>query len=90
MRTLYALAVATLIAIPLPSSPPSAQEVSGVPVVGVAVGASVAGKIVDVAGANAAFLVATVSAGAAALCVGAFQKLLHVPAEHAAQPALAA
>src|SRR6476469_1146662 len=57
---------------------------------GVAVGASVAGKIVDVAGANAAFLVATVSAGAAALCVGAFQKLLHVPAEHAAQPALAA
>jgi MFS family permease len=57
---------------------------------GVAVGASVAGKIVDVAGANAAFLVATVSAGVAALCVGAFQKLLHVPAEHAAQPALAA
>jgi MFS family permease len=57
---------------------------------GVALGASVAGKIVDVAGANAAFLVATVSAGVAALCVGAFQKLLHVPAEHAAQPALAA
>src|SRR3954451_457214 len=43
---------------------------------GVAVGASVAGKIVDVAGANAAFLVATVSAGVAALCVGVFQKLL--------------
>src|SRR3954470_22260654 len=57
---------------------------------GVALGASVAGKIVDVAGANAAFLVATVSAGVAALCVAVFQKLLHVPAEHAAQPALAA
>src|SRR4029079_3366318 len=57
---------------------------------GVAVGASVAGKIVDVSGANAAFLVATVSAGVAALCVGASQKRLHVPAEHAAQPVLAA
>ncbi|MGY1620087.1 MFS transporter [Geodermatophilus sp. SYSU D00691] len=57
---------------------------------GVALGASVAGKIVDVAGANAAFLVATVSAGVAAVAVGAFQKLLHVPAEHAAEPALAA
>jgi MFS family permease len=57
---------------------------------GVALGASAAGKIVDAAGANAAFLVATVSAGVAAICVGVFQKLLHVPAEHAAQPALAA
>jgi len=57
---------------------------------GVALGASAAGKLVDAAGANAAFLVATVSAGRAALCVGRFQKLLHVPAEHAAQPALAA
>jgi MFS family permease len=57
---------------------------------GVALGASVAGKIVDAAGANAAFLVATVSAGLAAVCVGLFQRLLHVPAEHAAQPALAA
>ncbi|MGY1601319.1 MFS transporter [Geodermatophilus sp. SYSU D00815] len=57
---------------------------------GVALGASVAGKIVDVAGANAAFLVATVSAGVAAVAVGVFQRLLHVPAEHAAEPALAA
>ncbi|WP_448626479.1 MFS transporter [Geodermatophilus sp. URMC 64] len=57
---------------------------------GVAVGASVAGKIVDLAGANAAFLVATASAGIAALVVGAFQRLLHVPAEHAVEPALAA
>jgi len=31
-----------------------------------------------------------VSAAVAALTVGAFQRLLHVPAEHAAQPALAA
>src|SRR5206468_3312438 len=53
---------------------------------GVALGASAAGKIVDAAGANAAFLVATVSAGLAAACVGLFQKLLQVPAEHAAQP----
>src|SRR5689334_19717885 len=37
---------------------------------GVALGASVAGKIVDVAGANGGFLVATVSAGIAAICVG--------------------
>jgi predicted MFS family arabinose efflux permease len=57
---------------------------------GVALGASAAGKIVDAVGANAAFLVATVSAGLAAACVGLFQKLLRVPAEHAAQPALAA
>jgi predicted MFS family arabinose efflux permease len=57
---------------------------------GVALGASVAGKIVDVAGANAAFLVATASTGIAAICVGVFQKLLHVPAERAVQPALAA
>ena len=56
---------------------------------GVAVGASVAGKIVDVYGANASFLVATVSAGAAAVVVCLFQRLLHVPAEHAASPALA-
>ena len=56
---------------------------------GVAVGASVAGKIVDVFGANASFLVATVAAGVAALVVGAFQRLLHVPAEHATVPALA-
>jgi MFS family permease len=55
---------------------------------GVAVGASVAGKIVDVAGANAAFSVATVAAGIAAIVVAACQKLLHVPAEHASTPAL--
>jgi len=55
---------------------------------GVAVGASVAGKIVDVWGANAAFLVATVAAAIAAVVVGAFQKLLHIPAEHASAPAL--
>jgi hypothetical protein len=56
----------------------------------VAVGASVAGKIVDVAGANRAFLVATVAAGVAAVVVAAGQKLLHVPAEHVAEPALTA
>jgi len=57
---------------------------------GVAVGASVAGKIVDVAGANTAFLVATVAAGVAAIVVGLFQRRLHVPAEQAPAPALAA
>jgi MFS family permease len=56
---------------------------------GVAVGTSVAGKIVDTYGANASFLVATVSAGLAAVVVLAFQRLLHVPAEHAAEPAMA-
>jgi predicted MFS family arabinose efflux permease len=56
---------------------------------GVAIGASVAGKIVDLYGANAAFLVATVSAALAAVAVGLFQWLLHVPAEHATAPALA-
>jgi MFS family permease len=56
---------------------------------GVAVGASLAGKIVDSEGANASFLVATVSAGAAAVVVGLGQRVLHVPAEHAATPALA-
>jgi MFS family permease len=56
---------------------------------GVAVGASGAGKIVDVYGANASFLVATVAAGAAAVVVGACQRLLRVPAEHAPEPALA-
>jgi MFS family permease len=55
---------------------------------GVAIGASVAGKIVDAAGANRAFLVATVAAAVAAVAVGAGQKLLHVPAEQAAEPAL--
>jgi MFS family permease len=56
---------------------------------GVAVGSSAAGKIVDVYGANASFLVATVSAGVAAAVVTACQHLLHVPAEHAAEPAMA-
>jgi MFS family permease len=56
---------------------------------GVAVGSSVAGKLVDVSGANAAFAVATVSAAIAAVVVAGFQRLLHVPAEHAAEPALA-
>ena len=56
---------------------------------GVAIGASAAGKIVDVFGANAAFLVATVAAGISAIVVGLCQRLLHVPAEHAASPALA-
>lgn len=56
---------------------------------GVAVGASAAGKIVDVAGANRAFVVAIVAAGVAAVVVGLYQRLLHVPAEHAAEPALA-
>jgi MFS family permease len=57
---------------------------------GVAVGGSVAGKVVDAVGANAAFLVATVSTAAAAAVVLLCQRLLHVPAEHAITPALAA
>lgn len=56
---------------------------------GVAVGASVAGKIVDVSGANTAFLVSTVAAAIAAVVVAVFQRLLHIPAEHATEPALA-
>jgi MFS family permease len=56
---------------------------------GVAVGASAAGKIVDVWGANMSFLVATVAAGIAAITVFAFRRFLHVPAEHVAEPALA-
>jgi MFS family permease len=56
---------------------------------GVAIGASLAGKIVDSVGANASFLVATASAGVAAVVVGLGQRCLHVPAEHAATPALA-
>ena len=55
---------------------------------GVAVGASAAGKIVDAAGANTAFLVATAAAAVAAGVVALFQRLLHIPAEHAAAPAL--
>jgi predicted MFS family arabinose efflux permease len=57
---------------------------------GVALGASVAGKIVDVAGANTAFLVATVAAGLAAIVVGSFQPLLDVPEDQPAAPAQAA
>jgi predicted MFS family arabinose efflux permease len=56
---------------------------------GVAVGGSIAGKVVDLVGANAAFLVATVATAAAAAVVAGFQRLLRVPAEHAATPALA-
>jgi MFS family permease len=56
---------------------------------GVAIGASVAGKIVDVVGANASFLVATVAAGTAAIAVGLGQRCLHVPAEHAQTATLA-
>ncbi|MGY1623773.1 MFS transporter [Geodermatophilus sp. SYSU D00965] len=56
---------------------------------GVAVGASVAGKVVDVSGANAAFAVATVAALVAAVVVAAAQRVLHVPAEHATEPAMA-
>ncbi|SNR36984.1 MFS transporter [Blastococcus mobilis] len=55
---------------------------------GVAIGASVAGKLVDVHGANTAFLVATVAAAIAAVVVALFQRLLHIPAEHASTPAL--
>jgi predicted MFS family arabinose efflux permease len=55
---------------------------------GVALGASVAGKLVDVAGANAAFVVASISAGIAAVTVGVYQRLLHVPAEHVGTPML--
>jgi MFS family permease len=56
---------------------------------GVAIGASVAGKIVDESGANAAFLVATVAAAIAAVVVSLCQRLLHVPAEHTSEPAMA-
>jgi MFS family permease len=56
---------------------------------GVAIGASVAGKVVDVYGANAAFAVATVAALVAAVVVAAGQRVLHVPAEHATEPAMA-
>ncbi len=56
---------------------------------GVAVGASVSGKLVDVAGANTAFAVATVAAAVAAVTVGLFRSHLKVPAEHAGTPVLA-
>ena len=44
--------------------------------IGVALGASIAGKIVDASGANAAFVVATVAAGAATVVVALFQRTL--------------
>jgi predicted MFS family arabinose efflux permease len=56
---------------------------------GVALGSSVAGQVVDSRGANAAFLVATAAAAVAAVAVALSQRLLHVPAEHAGSPALA-
>jgi MFS family permease len=55
---------------------------------GVAVGASAAGKIVDVWGANAAFLVATVAAAMAAVVVALCQRMLRVPAERTDAPVL--
>jgi MFS family permease len=57
--------------------------------IGVALGASVSGKIVDAAGANASFAVATVAAGVGAVTVALGQRVLHVPAEQVAEPALA-
>jgi MFS family permease len=56
---------------------------------GVALGASIAGKVVDVAGANMSFLVATVAAAIATVVVVLCQRLLRVPAEHAVVPAMA-
>jgi MFS family permease len=56
---------------------------------GVALGASVAGKVVDLAGANTAFAVAIAAAAVAAVVVVICQRMLRVPAEHAAEPALA-
>jgi predicted MFS family arabinose efflux permease len=55
---------------------------------GVALGAGVSGKLVDVSGANSASSVAAVAAGAAALVVGAFRGTLRVPAEHVGSPLL--
>ena len=56
---------------------------------GVAIGASAAGKLVDVHGANTAFGVAVAAAAIAAVVVASYQRLLHVPAEHAMTPAMA-
>jgi len=55
---------------------------------GVAVGASTTGKIVDVAGANTGFLVGTVAAAGAAAVVALGQTHLHVPPERASAPVL--
>lgn len=57
---------------------------------GVAVGASLAGLVVDEFGANASFLVAIVPAALAAGVVAAFQRLLVVPAENAEAAAVMA
>jgi MFS family permease len=55
---------------------------------GVALGAGVSGKLVDVSGANSAFSVAAVAAAAAAVTVGVFRSTLRVPAEHVGSPLL--
>jgi MFS family permease len=55
---------------------------------GVAVGAGLSGKLVDVFGANSAFSVATAAAGIAAVTVGTFRSTLRVPAEHVGSPLL--
>jgi MFS family permease len=55
---------------------------------GVALGAGVSGKLVDVFGANIAFAPAVGAAAAAALTVGAFRSTLRVPAEHVGSPLL--
>jgi MFS family permease len=56
---------------------------------GVAIGASVAGKVVDTQGANVSFLVATVAAALAVVTVALGQRLLVVPADRMPSPALA-
>ncbi len=56
---------------------------------GVALGAGLAGKLVDVSGANTAFSVAIAAAGVAAVVVAGFRHHLHVPAEHVGTPMLA-
>ncbi|MGY1811477.1 MFS transporter [Blastococcus sp. SYSU D00820] len=57
---------------------------------GVAVGSSVAGLIVDSSGANASLLVAVVAAGLAAIVVSLCQRVLEVPAENAEAAAVMA
>jgi hypothetical protein len=54
----------------------------------VALGAGLAGKLVDVSGANTAFSVAAVAAAVAAVTVGGFRGALRVPAEHVGSPLL--
>jgi MFS family permease len=55
---------------------------------GVALGAGLSGKLVDVFGANSAFSVATAAAGLAAVTVTVFRSTLRVPAEHVGSPLL--